>query len=65
MGCRGVLDVGKDGIDRPCIFIVIKVTNGIDSPPLKSVLDRQECRVVRFYSDGILWDSVFYLYGDN
>ena len=33
MGCGGVVDISKDGVDRPCIFIVIKVTNGIDSHP--------------------------------
>ena len=65
MGCRGVLNVSKDGVDRPCIFIVIEITAGIGGPPLKLVLDIWMGRVVRFYSDDILWDSVFYPYGDN
>lgn len=65
MGTGGVHSISKDGVDRPCIFIVIKVTAGIDSPPLKSVLDIDGHRVVWFYSDVILWDSVFYLNNNN
>lgn len=54
MGTGGVHSISKDGVDRPCIFIVIKVTAGIDSPPLKSVLDIDGHRAVWFYSDVIL-----------
>lgn len=65
MGTGGVHSISKDGVDRPCIFIVIKVTAGIGSPPLKLLLDIDGHRVVWFYSDVILWSSVFYLDSDN
>ena len=65
MGTGGVHSISKDGVDRPCIFIAIKVTAGIGSPPLKLLLDIDGHRVVWFYSDVILWSSVFYLNSDN
>lgn len=64
-GCGGVHNVSKDSVDRPCIFIVIKITAEMDSHPLKSILDIDGHRVVRFYSDDIVWDSVFYFYRGN
>lgn len=46
-GSGGVHDVSKDGVDRPCIFIAIEITDGMGDPLLKLKLDIWTGVVVR------------------